>query len=307
MSSENELVEKVQELSTNEKILGNTENTLEGTEKEKNVTVQLHDPNQLYQSATTFEELKLSPELLKGIYALGYQKPSKIQAEALPLLLLDDKNMIGQSQAGTGKTACFSLDILSKVDCTLDQPQALVLAPARELARQILDNIRDLGKYTAVTSKLCVPGSVERNTVIKSHVCVGTPGTMMDLLKKRQISLQHIKIFVLDEADSMLDQQGLGDTSIRIKNMLPKCQIVLFSATFPKNVLEFGNKVAPNANRIILETSDLSVDSIKQFYMDCKNQNDKLQTLCSIYGLLTIGQSIIFVRVFIVNVATFYS
>jgi ATP-dependent RNA helicase DDX19/DBP5 len=98
--------------------------------------------DQIYTSISSFEELGLRKELLDGVYALGYQKPSKIQEKALPLLLHDPPvNMIGQSQAGTGKTACFSLNILSRVDSDLEKVQAIVLAPARELARQILDNI----------------------------------------------------------------------------------------------------------------------------------------------------------------------
>jgi ATP-dependent RNA helicase DDX19/DBP5 len=115
-------------------------------QEEHEVLVTLADGTSsahLYQSVTTFEELGLKPELLKGVYNMGYQKPSRIQANALPLLLEEPaKNMIGQSQAGTGKTACFSLNILSRVDTSVKSVQAICLAPARELARQILDNIR---------------------------------------------------------------------------------------------------------------------------------------------------------------------
>jgi ATP-dependent RNA helicase DDX19/DBP5 len=205
------LTEKVTELSTEQK---EPQQDLAHTTGQVQVT--LADKSQLYTSANSFEDLGLSPDLLKGVYSLGYTKPSKIQATALPLLL-STKNMIGQSQAGTGKTACFSLTILSRMDVTIEQPQALVLAPARELARQILDNIRALGKYTSVTTQLCVPGSVGRGEKVTQHVVVGTPGTIQDLIKKRQLATQAIKIFVLDEADSMLDQQGLGDSSLRIK------------------------------------------------------------------------------------------
>jgi len=119
-----------------------------------------------------------------------------------------------------GKTAAFSLNILSRIDTTSATPQALVIAPARELARQILDNIREMGQFTKVTVKLAVPGSIERNERINTNVIVGTPGTVMDIIKKRQLNVNGIKVFVLDEADSMLDQQGLGDTSVRIKKYI---------------------------------------------------------------------------------------
>lgn len=114
----------------------------------------------------------------------------------------------------------------------------------RELARQIMDNIREMGKYTDATTAFAIPESVDRGENINAHVIVGTPGTVLNLIKKRQIDVSKIKIFVLDEADSMLDQQGLGDSSIRIKNLMPKvgCQIVLFSATFTEDVLTFAKK-----------------------------------------------------------------
>ena len=125
---------------------------------ENEVQVKLADSSLLYQSAKSFEDFNLKPDLLKGVYSLGFQKPSKIQASAVPLLLANPpKNMIGQSQAGTGKTATFALNILERIDPTNPNCQAVVIAPARELARQILDSIRDLGKYLQVTTVLAVP------------------------------------------------------------------------------------------------------------------------------------------------------
>ena len=130
-------------------------------EAEQEVQVKLADSSLLYQSVSSFEEFGLKPDLLKGVYSLGFQKPSKIQATAVPLLLADPpKNMIGQSQAGTGKTATFALNILQRVDTSIPACQAIVIAPARELARQILDSIRDLGKYLNVTTVLAVPVSI---------------------------------------------------------------------------------------------------------------------------------------------------
>lgn len=172
----------------------------------------------LYQGAKSFEDLGLSQDLLKGIYAMGFQKPSKIQEKALPLLLASPPmNMVGQSQAGTGKTAAFALTMLSRCDFSLNEVQAICLAPARELARQILDNVKVMGKYTGVTTQLVVKDSIERNQRVNAHILVGTPGTMLGLIKKRQINASKVKIFVLDEADNMLDLQGLGDDSLRIK------------------------------------------------------------------------------------------
>ncbi|CAI4051347.1 hypothetical protein SKDZ_15G1980 [Saccharomyces kudriavzevii ZP591] len=255
------------------------------------------DPNSPLYSAKSFDELGLAPELLKGIYAMKFQKPSKIQERALPLLLHNPpRNMIAQSQSGTGKTAAFSLTMLTRVNPEDASPQAICLAPSRELARQTLDVIQEMGKFTEITSQLIVPDSFEKNKQINAQVIVGTPGTVLDLMRRKLVQLQKIKIFVLDEADNMLDQQGLGDQCIRVKRFLPKdAQLVLFSATFAEAVRQYAKKIVPNANTLELQTNEVNVDAIKQLYMDCKNEADKFEVLTELYGLMTIGSSIIFV------------
>ncbi|KDR78829.1 hypothetical protein GALMADRAFT_1271862 [Galerina marginata CBS 339.88] len=266
------------------------------------VTVTLADqqgnPNSPLYSAKTFQELGLHPDLLKGLFSMGFDKPSKIQEKALPLLLSDPPtNMIGQSQSGTGKTAAFVLTMLSRVDYNLHKPQALCLAPSRELARQIMSVITAMGKYTNVQTEYAIKDNLPRDaTNITAQIIVGTPGTMMDLMRRKVLDVSNVKVFVLDEADNMLDQDGLGDQTLRVKNYLPRkpIQIILFSATFPDNVRSFASKFAPNANKIELQKEELSVENIRQFYMDCKNEEHKYDILVSLYQLLTIGQSIIF-------------
>ncbi|KAG1023936.1 hypothetical protein G6F26_006379 [Rhizopus arrhizus] len=259
---------------------------------------QQADPNSPLYSVKSFEELGLSPELLKGLYAMNFSKPSKIQERALPLLISNPpRNMIGQSQSGTGKTAAFVLTMLTRLVPGMNVPQAICLAPSRELARQIMDVVQAMSKFTQITSQLVVKDSLRKKEPVHAQVVVGTPGTVMDMIRKRQLPVQAVKIFVLDEADNMLDQDGLGDQSIRIKNMIKgNPQVVLFSATFPDNVRRFATKFAPNANEISLKREDLSVDAIKQFYMDCDSQEHKYEVLCNIYDLLTVSQSIIFCK-----------
>ncbi|WBW74113.1 cytoplasmic ATP-dependent RNA helicase Dbp5 [Schizosaccharomyces osmophilus] len=256
------------------------------------------DPNSPLYSVKSFEELNLKPELLKGVYSMKFQKPSKIQEKALPLLLADPpRNMIGQSQSGTGKTAAFALTMLSRVDTTVAKPQAICLAPSRELARQIMDVVEEMGKYTGVQTAFAIKDAVPKGQVINAQIVIGTPGTVMDLAKRRQLDLKQIRAFVLDEADNMLDQQGLADQSMRVKRLLPKnTQVVLFSATFSDQVGEFAKHFAPNADEIRLKTEELSVDGIRQLYMDCQSEQHKYEVLVELYGLLTIGQSIIFCR-----------
>lgn len=255
------------------------------------------DPNSPLFSVKSFEELGLKDELLKGLYGMKFNKPSKIQEKALPLLLKNPPtNMIGQSQSGTGKTAAFSLTMLSRVDETQHYVQAICLSPARELARQTLEVVQTMGRFTKVTSRLLVPGTYSANTDFNEQILVGTPGTLLELIRKRRISLLKVKVFVLDEADNMLDAQGLGDQCVRVKKNLPKtAQLVLFSATFPTDVREYAERFVPNANSLELKQEELNVEGIKQLYMDCDSVQHKFDVLCELYGLLTIGSSIIFV------------
>jgi len=160
-----------------------------------------------------------SEELRKGITALNFHRPSKIQERALPLLLANPpQNLIGQSQSGTGKTAAFVLNLLTRVDPSIEEPQALVLAPTRELARQILGVVQVMGSFMqGLRFYQAVPDPASRGLQVKQQVIVGTPGTVTDLIRRKQLSPRNIRVLVLDEADNMLDQQGLGDQCKRVK------------------------------------------------------------------------------------------
>jgi ATP-dependent RNA helicase DDX19/DBP5 len=189
--------------------------------EEKEVVVHLADSQgqpSLYTGVSTFEDLGLNEDLLKGIYGMGFQKPSKIQEKALPLLLMNPpKNLIGQSQSGTGKTAAFVLAMLSRIDRSDPSTQAICLTPARELARQSMDVLKEMGKYTPITTAYAIRDAVGKGEKVDAQIVIGTPGTVADLIKRRSLDVAKVKIFVLDEADNMLDAQGLGDQSVRIR------------------------------------------------------------------------------------------
>ncbi|KAL9017187.1 MAG: hypothetical protein Q9185_005477 [Variospora sp. 1 TL-2023] len=261
------------------------------------------DPNNPLYSIKRFEDLGLNENILKGIYAMNFAKPSKIQEKALPLLVKNPPvNMIGQSQSGTGKTAAFVLNILTRLDLSIpdakDRPQACVLAPSRELARQIIGVIQVMGRHIeGLEVAAAIPATREdRGKPLKGHIIVGTPGTAMNLIQKRLINPSGIKVLVLDEADNMLDQQGLGDQCMRVKRLLPpNPQVVLFSATFPDYVIQYAENFAPNANQITLKHEELTVEGIKQLYLEC-SPREKYDVLVRLYGLMTIGSSIIFVK-----------
>ncbi|KAL2888854.1 ATP-dependent RNA helicase DBP5 [Ceratocystis lukuohia] len=258
------------------------------------------DQSTPFYSAVTFADLNLSDEIKKALSALGFLKPSKIQATGIPIILKDPpQNLIAQSQSGTGKTAAFGIGTLSRVDLSQpEQPQALALAPSRELARQIEAVFRQIGQFSeGLNIAAAVPGGVERGASVKANVVVGTPGTVFDLMRRKQLDVSKLKVLVIDEADNMLDQQGMGDQCMRIKQNLPKdVQVLLFSATYPPKVLTYATKFAPNSVELTLERGDQTVKGISQMYMDCPAEEDKYDILCKLYGLMTVGSSVIFVK-----------
>ncbi|KAI9717655.1 MAG: RNA helicase required for poly(A+) mRNA export [Candelaria pacifica] len=259
------------------------------------------DPNNPLYSVKSFDELGLSKEILDGLYQMRFSKPSKIQEKALPLLLSNPpQNLIGQSQSGTGKTAAFVLTMLTRLDLSKPTtPQALCLAPSRELARQILGVVQIMGAFVpGLTVSSAIPADIsQKGRKVEGQIVVGTPGTVLDMVKRKTMDARGIKVLVLDEADNMLNLQGLGDQCIRARSMLPpSAQVVLFSATFPENVINYAMKFAPNANQITLKHEEQTVEGIKQLYMDCDSEQAKYDALVRLYGLMTIGSSIIFVR-----------
>lgn len=170
---------------------------------------------------------------------MNYKRPSKVQATVLPLILPPKTmNLICQSQTGTGKTAAFSIAMIMCVDPSISSTQALCLSPTRELARQIVGHTQQISQFIGeVETSLAVPGTLARHTSIAAHIVVGTPGTVLDALRRGKINTAQIKLLVMDEADFLLDLQGLGDQAMRVKRVLPpNIQVLLFSATFTQKV-----------------------------------------------------------------------
>ncbi|XP_057175517.1 ATP-dependent RNA helicase DDX19A isoform X2 [Triplophysa rosa] len=265
------------------------------------VEVLQRDPNSPLYSVKTFEELRLKPQLLKGVYEIGFNRPSKIQENALPMMLAEPpQNLIAQSQSGTGKTAAFVLAMLSQVDSAFKWVQCLCIAPTYELALQTGKVIEQMGKfYSDVKLAYAVRGHrMDRSCKIKEQIVIGTPGTVLDWCTKlKLIDPKKIKVFVLDEADVMIATQGHQDQSIRIQRMLSKgCQMLLFSATFEDSVWNFAKRVIPDPNIIKLRREEETLDNIKQYYVLCKSEEDKFDSLCNVYGAITIAQAMIFCR-----------
>nr|XP_046252513.1 ATP-dependent RNA helicase DDX19A isoform X2 [Scatophagus argus] len=263
------------------------------------VEILQRDPASPLFSVKTFEELRLAPELLTGVYEMGFNRPSGIQESALPMMLAyPHQNLIAQSQSGTGKTAAFSLAMLSHVNSANKWTQCLCISPTYELALQTGQVVKQMGKYCSdVKLAYAIRGSkLERGTKLKEQIVIGTPGTVLDWCTKyKVIDPKKITMFVLDEADVMIDIQGHRDQSIRIHRQLKKdCQMLLFSATFEESVWRFAEKLIPDPNIIKLKREEETLDNIKQFYVLCKNKEAKFTALCNLYGTLTIAQAMIF-------------
>eukprot|EP00127_Corallochytrium_limacisporum_P005356 Clim_evm32s203 gene=Clim_evmTU32s203 len=268
----------------------------------KEIKVEQADPNSPLYSVNDFKQLNLKPKLLEGIYAMKFTKPSRIQETALPMILNDPPtHLVAQSQSGTGKTAAFTLGLLSRIDESKNTPQALVLSPTRELARQTSEVIEEMGKFMGVKVAQAVAGSgLERKgTQAEEQAVVGTAGSLADWLKFRTFDPKNIKVFVVDEADEMLRIQGQKDKCVKIRKFMPKnVQLLLFSATFPEDVSSFTDVMINKQprNLITLERSELTVKGIKQYQIICKTEEEKYSVLENIYGLVSIGQVIIFCR-----------
>ncbi|KAI8471852.1 MAG: eukaryotic initiation factor 4A-like protein [Monoraphidium minutum] len=249
------------------------------------------------ESFDSFDQMGLHENLLRGIYAYGFEKPSAIQQKGI-VPFTKNLDVIQQAQSGTGKTATFCAGILNNLDYNLLECQGLVLAPTRELAQQIEKVMRALGDYLQVKCHACVGGtSVREDARILSagvHVVVGTPGRVYDMLRRRCLRADSIKMFVLDEADEMLSR-GFKDQIYDIFQLLPpKLQVGVFSATLPPEALEITRKFMNKPVRILVKRDELTLEGIKQFYVNVEKEDWKLDTLCDLYETLAITQSVIF-------------
>merc|ERR1711907_614579 len=216
----------------------------------------------------TFDEIGLREDLLRGIYAYGFEKPSAVQQRAIGPIIAG-RDVIAQSQSGTGKTSLIGISALQTLDTKLRSCQVLVLSPTRELAAQIEKNVKAIGDYMSVVSHACYGGKSIGEDIRKLdngvHIVSGTPGRVFDMIKRRNLRTRSIKMFVLDEADEMLSQ-GFKEQIYDVYRYLPPAtQVVLISATLPHEVLEMTTKFMTDPVRILVKRDELTLEGIKQF------------------------------------------
>jgi ATP-dependent RNA helicase DDX19/DBP5 len=244
----------------------------------------------------SWDELNLKPEIRRALVEVGFVKPSVIQETALPLIITHRRNVIAQAKNGSGKTASFTLGLLSVVDPTIANTQAIVLSPTRELAKQNLDVISQLGKFCGLSTQLVVP--MAEGLSAQPQVISGTPGKVLELLRKRIINGKSVSMFVLDEADVMISpENNMGVQVSNIRSLLnPQVQTLLFSATYPETVRRFAHQIVPKAAKIEVKTTDLTISTIWQVYIDTQTSGNKFNVLSDLYAIMNVGQSIVFVN-----------
>lgn len=264
-----------------------------------------------------FEEMNLKEKLLKAIFSYGFQEPSKIQSQTIPYLSFSapsfaqsakEKNakesnekektegndLLAQAQSGTGKTGAFLISALQLVDETLDEVQAIILAPTKELATQIFNVCKALNQYLKNHIELCVGGV--KITELRRGIIIGTPGRVLDLLSRKYFTMKYLKFFVLDEADEMLSD-NFEDQIYNIVKSTPKStRIAMFSATLTREIIDLSKKIMNEPKIIKLEPEEVTLDGITQYYIHCEKEMYKFDALCELYERLTLGQTFIYVN-----------
>ena len=245
-----------------------------------------------------FSELGLSEEIQKSLIDLNFLKPTPIQLKAIPHLLKSDEDLISLAQTGTGKTAAFGLPIIHKINIKNKNTQSLILCPTRELCLQITKDLKSFSKYVKGLQVTSIYGGADirkqiRELKLGSQIVVGTPGRVLDLLNKKKLELKDIKILVLDEADEMLNMGFKEDIDLILEDTSETKQILLFSATMPKEVLKISKNYMKKPKKIEVDSKNVGAKDIEHNYYLVSNVRDKYQALrriCdinpNIYGIV---------------------
>lgn len=251
----------------------------------------------------TFEDMELSTNVLRGIFAYGWEFPSPIQKKII-VPIINKRDTIAQAQSGTGKTGAFSISSLQRIDWAIKKPQIIVISPTRELALQTYNTASTIGRYQFTQSgtrcSYSIGGTSVTNDIqaLKNNNIVfisATPGRIYDIINRKVVSFDSVKAVILDEADEMLSQ-GFKEQVHNILAILPKTvQIALFSATMAPEVLEIAETFMKDPFKLLVDVEDVPVQGIKQFIVEME-EDDKLGSLMDLYDRVSINQSIIFVN-----------
>lgn len=244
-----------------------------------------------------FEELNIDERILRAIEDMGFEETSPIQTQAIPAVC-EGIDVVGQAQTGTGKTAAYTIPMLMKIDPQIKKPQAIVLCPTRELAVQVAEEIRKLAKYMSDIKVLPVYGGQEIVRQIKSlktgvQIIVGTPGRVMDHMRRKTVKFENINMVILDEADEMLDMGFREDMETILTETPQDRQTVMFSATMPKAIMDIARNFQKDARVIKVVRKELTVSNIEQFYYEVRPKN-KTEVLCRLIDIYNPRLSVVF-------------
>ena len=253
------------------------------------------DELKVYES---FDDMELPENLLRGVYAMGFEKPSAIQQRAI-IPIKGGRDLLAQAQSGTGKTGAFTIGSLSKVDPALRQVQVLVLAPVRELAQQIESVAKQVSSYMNIYVYSATGGTPLREDIKAiekgCQFIVGTPGRIYDLMNRNVLSRENIRVLIFDEADQMLEDRFKEQVMCILDKGFPKTtQVALFSATMDENVLDIAAKLLNNPVKILVNANSVPLDGIKNYCVELDKEEWKFDTLCDLYQRLTISQALIY-------------
>ena len=254
--------------------------------------------NYILETYTDFDDMGLDENLLRGIYAQGFEKPSNIQQQAIKPIV-DGLDIIGQAQSGTGKTGTFSIGLLNVIDQKSNTIQGLVLSPTRELSNQIYNFIVSLSQYMEITCMQAIGGTNLNENLDefkkKPNIIIGTPGRVIDIFTRiQEIDITTLKLVVIDESDEMLSR-GFKDQISDIFNIIKiKTQVAIFSATLNNEILDLTHYFMKNPIKILVKNDQLTLEGIRQFYVNVSKEEWKFDTLCDIYETISASQSIIY-------------
>ena len=246
----------------------------------------------------SFESMELPMELLRGIYAHGFEKPSAIQSKGI-VPMFQQRDLLAQAQSGTGKTGTFVIGALSNVDMNIKKPQVLVLVHVRELAQQIEKVALALGSKMNLQVLCAVGGNPLRDDIRKletgAQFIVGTPGRVFDLVNRNALDRSEMRVLIMDEADQMLEDLFYKQVMCILEKGFPeRTRVALFSATMPDQVVDVANKILNNPVRILIPPDSVRLDGIQQFYINLDREDHKFECICDLYKNLNITQAVIF-------------
>ena len=244
-----------------------------------------------------FEELQLDERIIRAITEMGFEEASPIQAQAIPVVL-EGRDMIGQAQTGTGKTAAFGLPLLQKVDPKVKKLQAIVLLPTRELAIQVAEELRRFAKFMHGVKVLPIYGGQDIVRQIRAlkdgtQIVVGTPGRVMDHMRRKTVKTDHVHTVVLDEADEMLNMGFLEDMETILSQLPEERQTLMFSATMPQAIAEIARKFQTDPVTVRVIKKELTVPKVTQYYYEVKPKN-KVEVMCRLLDLYDPKLSVVF-------------